>query len=151
MFFCSYEASLLLSVNPNCPLRWPFPPFSSTSSSMALDTTWGFGQTLHQEVHWRWYGKTIVQNKRIEKQLRSTGGDMGKLSYKTKELRNKLASLEATRAWNYESLTDLLTRVKCRATSVAKKKSWSKADLSAQANCIEGLSTSLPIAMNEKK
>ena len=41
-------------------------------------------------------------------------------------MRNKLASLEATLVRNYDSLTDLLTylltRVKSRATSVAKKK-----------------------------
>ena len=35
---------------------------------------------------------------------------------------NKLASLEATLVRNYDPLTDLLTGVKCRATSVAKKK-----------------------------
>ena len=34
---------------------------------------------------------------------------------------NKLASLEATLVRNYDRPTDLLTGVKCRATSVAKK------------------------------
>ena len=34
---------------------------------------------------------------------------------------NKLASLGATLVRNYDSLTYLLTGVKCRATSVAKK------------------------------
>ena len=34
---------------------------------------------------------------------------------------NKLASLGATLVRNYDPLTDLLTGVKCRATSVAKK------------------------------
>ena len=37
-------------------------------------------------------------------------------------LGNKLASLEATLVRNYDLLTYLLTGVKCRATSVAKKK-----------------------------
>ena len=35
--------------------------------------------------------------------------------------KNKLASLEATLVRNYDSLTDSLAGVKCRATSVAKK------------------------------
>ena len=39
-----------------------------------------------------------------------------------KELANKLASLEATLVRNYDPLTDRLTGVKCRATSVAKKR-----------------------------
>ena len=34
---------------------------------------------------------------------------------------NRLASLKATLVRNYDPLTDLLTGVKCRATSVAKK------------------------------
>ena len=34
---------------------------------------------------------------------------------------NKLAKLQATLVRNYDLLTDLLTGVKCRATSVAKK------------------------------
>ena len=34
---------------------------------------------------------------------------------------NKLAKLQATLVWNYDSPTDLLTGVKYRATSVAKK------------------------------
>ena len=35
--------------------------------------------------------------------------------------RNKLASLKATLVWNYDRPSDSLTRVKSRATSVAKK------------------------------
>ena len=35
--------------------------------------------------------------------------------------RNKLAKLQATLVGNLDSPTDLLTGVKCRATSVAKK------------------------------
>ena len=37
--------------------------------------------------------------------------------------KNKLASLEATLVRNYDPATYLLTGVRCRATSVAKKKS----------------------------
>ena len=43
---------------------------------------------------------------------------------------NKLASLEATLVRNYDLLTDSLTRVKCRATSVAKKIQVSKSSSS---------------------
>ena len=42
-------------------------------------------------------------------------------NHKGKEAKNKLAKLQATLVRNYDSPTDSLTGVKCRATSVAKK------------------------------
>ena len=52
---------------------------------------------------------------------RSSSSPSAKLLEASKKEKNKLASLEATLVRNYDPATYLLTGVKCKATSVAKK------------------------------
>ena len=60
-------------------------------------------------------------NKLVSLEASCWGIRMGFDGKKGKDIyKNKLASLEATLVRNYEPACDSLTRVKCRATSVAK-------------------------------